>query len=365
MVDAVGTVIGSSSALGSGDGIAPQPGGQSVGESLSAGSSMEAVLKAGLRVLSLNQNITFTLYKKVVLPLDGFIFWVKAELLSDSALVNNFLFNSVPFNKPRRVIGAAKSFNAMGSLHVTSTLRQRKEESLSVNRVVFTSEVIINDLNQTEPDAVYMATVDGNKYAFSSRESFYRQANLYHYVGEAIYPSFRSQIIDDLAGFDSRNVVVSNSLPIWLSLNKFMPMYPSFLVDSNIPPPFCSVDIFPESTVALQMAPRIDRESNHWQLVTERVKLVMYGLRNFQALDFQDYILDQSLAYNTFGIMNSPVVRDEKQTQLEVNILAMKKSMELEVNYYQVTVRNLARQMILEAIPTLYIGGGVSAVVIP
>jgi hypothetical protein len=206
---------------------------------------------------------------------------------------------------------------------------------------------------------MYIATLGNFKFAFSQQQNYYQQANLYHYIGDAMYPVMEPLIIDDVADVDTRNVIVSNSMPIWLSLNKFMPMYPSYLAPENVRPPFCVVDIYPDTQRALQMAPLIDSQNNHWQLVTERVELTIHGLRNFNALDFLDYVLAQSLANNTFGVMNSPIVRDEKRLQTELNVIAMKKSMELEINYYQATVRNIARQLILEAIPTIYLGGGV------
>lgn len=363
-VPAIGVVTGLSTVSGTSEALILYPGGQSVNESLNGGTPLETALKAGLRILSANQEVDFVSYNKVVLPYDGYVFWVRSKLLSQSSILNDFVVNSAQFNQPRRQIAPAETFRAKGSLHYSSINRQDATESFTINRVIFTSEVPVNDLNQVSPTQMYLATIGQHRFAFTHQENYYQQANLYHYSGDALYPPMESMVIDDVSGFDTRNVIVSNSMPIWLSLNQYMPMYPAYLVDTNISPPYCAVDIPYESTHAMQMAPRTDRNSDHWQLVGEHVTLTMYGLRNFNALDFLDYVLAQSLNYNTFGIMNSPVVRDEKRTQAELNIIAMKKSIELDINYYQVTVRNLARQLILEAIPTIYVAGGVSALVL-
>ena len=50
---------------------------------------MAAGLALGLETLSQNQTITFTRYHRLVLPMDGFVFWVKADLLTPSALLNS------------------------------------------------------------------------------------------------------------------------------------------------------------------------------------------------------------------------------------------------------------------------------------
>ena len=78
----------------------------------------------------------------------------------------------------------------------------------------------------------------------------------------------------------------------------------------------------------------------------------MYGLGNNQAMDFQDYVFQYSLNTDVIGVMNMPVIRDEKRTQSELSVIAMKKSIEIEVSYYQARVNTIARQFIKSAIPT-------------
>lgn len=356
------TIAGSGGLSASGWQVFPYPSGKSVGESLQHQSQLASALKAGLSVISQDAIIVFRKYLKVILPLDGFVFWVRADLLSDSALANVATFNGFAFNQPTTVVEAAQTLAAAGSLHVTTTNRQDSTEGFSVNRMVFTSKVEVNDLNGVNPSMMYIAEVGGLRFAFSERGSFYRQADLYHYVGDAVYPVMATQVIDDPAVLNTRSLVISNSLPVWLRLNRFMPMYPSFLVRDNVTPPYGAVDIPPESTQAIQAVPVITRDGSHWQLVKERVTITLFGLRNFNALDFQDYLLSYMADSDVVGLMNMPVIRDEKRTQTELGVIAMKKTIDLEVSYNQARIQSLARQLILEAIPTFYVGGGVDAV---
>jgi hypothetical protein len=325
-----------------------------VAESAGAPGQMAGALRTGVNVLSLNQTVTFVRYTKLVLPLDGYVFWVRSELLSTSALFNVSTYNSAQGNQPRRATSIAPSFTAPGSLHIATANQQDPDESFSVNRVVFTSEVEVNDLNDVSPTTMFIATFGDFKFAFSQRGSFYRQAGLYHYSGDAVYPVMEPQIIDSVAGFDSASQVVSNSIPIWLALQQpGLPIYPAYLVPDNIRPPYIAVDI--QSTRALQAAPVIDRTGSHWQLVADRVKLSIYGLRNFNALDFHDYLFARSLADDTFGVMDMPVMVDEKRAQVELSALAQKKSFSIEISYYQARMNALARQLILTAIPAFYV----------
>lgn len=321
----------------------------SVAESLNASSPLAASLRAGLDNISSYQTITFRQYVRVVLPLDGYVFWVRADLdASAMALAAEKLKNPATSVLP-------SSLTVSGSLHYSTNQQQNEDETIGINNVIFTSKTEIQEFNQINSSSIFIGEFDGIRFAFTERRSYYKQADLHHYVGDAIYPVMESQIIDDPSCLDIGNVIVSNSLPVWLGLNKFMPIYPSFAVPDNIHPPYAVAHIAPESTTAIQSAPSIGPTSTHDQLVKEMVKITIYGLRNFNALDFQDYVLQYSLDYDVIGIMNMPVIRDDKRTQSELNILAQKKSIEFEVSYYQSRVRDVARQLILKAIPTFVV----------
>jgi hypothetical protein len=321
----------------------------SIAESINSANPLQGPLKEGLDTLSASQQITFTLYVKLILPLDRYVFWVRSDLVSDMALGGAYSY-SVPDGggpPPAPVICVP------GSLHYATQVKQNEDESIAVRSVTFTAESEVQDFNKVGPCVMYIGEFEGLRFAFNRRESFYQQAGLFHYTGDAVYPALASQLVDCLEDFDATNVVVSNSLPIWLALNKFMPMYPSFLVQENLEPPYASVHIPPDSTRAIGAAPFWDRTGTHSQLVREKVKITLYGLRNYNALDFQDYLFQNSLDNpSVWGLCNTPVMQDEKRTQSELTILAQKKVFELEINYYQVRARNIARQLILKCIPT-------------
>jgi hypothetical protein len=332
-----------------------------ISESLNSQSQLQSGLEEGLNVLSQNQTITFTKYVRLVLPIDGFVFWVKASLLSPSALYNASAFNRAPYDTPLSAKPSVEPVSVQGSFHYLTQMVEDEAETMAVNQVIFTTTNEIQDLNEVAPNVLFIGEFEGVRFAFSRRDSFYKQAGLNHYVGQAVTSIFESQIIDDPADFDSRNVVVSNSLPIWLMLNKLMPMYPSFLVPQNTEPVYAAVHIEPGSTQAIQMAPHLDRNLTHTQLVRDQVRITMYGMRNFNALDFQDYVFQYTLDHDdVMGISNMPIIRDEKKTMAEMNVIAMKKSIVFDVNYYQTRVNDATRQLILKAIPTFYFSPQIS-----
>jgi len=67
------------------------------------------------------------------------------------------------------------------------------------------------------------------------------------------------------------------------------------------------------------------------------------------ALDFYDLVVRYSFDQDEIGIMSSGVVRDEKRTQPELGILAMKKTIEYRVSYYQSRANSVANQLIEKA----------------
>ena len=317
-------------------------------EAATAKPQLASGLAQGVETLSNNEQVTFTLYVKLVLPLDGYVFWVNATLLTDSALFNASQYNKLLYNNyPEGV--PARQLVASGSFHFSSDVQMLEDRQTVFNHTTFTSLVEIADFNLINPQFQYIATYQGMRFAFNTRANFYKQADLYHYRGDALYSVMNTQIIDTMTGFDTQSVIVSNSLPIWLSLNQFFPMYPSYLVDQNIVPAYAAVDINPSLTTALQDFPLLDPNSNPFQLVKDTVKITMYGIRNHEALNFVQYILDYSRNTDNIGLMNMPVMQDEKMTQSELGIMAQKKTITFEVSYYQSTVNDIARQLIEHA----------------
>jgi len=317
-------------------------------EAATAKPQLGSGLAQGVETLSNNEQVTFTLYVKLVLPLDGYVFWVNATLLTDSALFNASQYNKLLYNNyPEGV--PSRQLVASGSFHFSSDVQMLEDRQSVFNHTIFTSLVEIADFNLINPQFQYIATYQGMRFAFNTRANFYKQADLYHYRGDALYSVMNTQVIDTMTGFDTQSVIVSNSLPIWLALNQFFPMYPSYLVDQNIVPAYAAVDINPSLTTALQDFPLLDPDSNPFQLVKDTVKITMYGIRNHEALNFVQYILDYSRNTDNIGLMNMPVMQDEKMTQSELGIMAQKKTITFEVSYYQTTVNDIARQLIEHA----------------
>ena len=344
----------------------------SVAESLNQ-SPWTGPLRAGVDLISLDQVITFTQYKRVVLPLDGYVFWVNSALVGNSAIPNVPPLNSATPNQPSRP-GTPVVVKAKGSLHFEIERHQDEDRTTDINRVTFTSEAPVDEFDQINPMVMFLGTFPaGNgpplRFSFSRRQNFYQQAGLWHYIGDAVYPDMETQIVDTLNGFDARSLIVSNSLPIWLAMNQMappypfparqqIPMFPSFLVPEDMEPPYASVHVYPDDTQAITAAPYLDQTFTHTQFARDRVKITFYGLRNFNALDFVDYVNALSLQWDAdFGIMNIPTIRDEKRTQREMTVIAQKKSIIYEIDYYQERVRNVARQLI-KTVMTSYLVGG-------
>jgi len=228
--------------------------------------------------------------------------------------------------------------------------------------VVFTTQTEIANFNEIDPQTMWVAKFDGIRFSFSTRASFYMQAGTFHYGGEAVYPALSSQLVDNLYTLAQAEPIVSNSLPAWLAVQSYapiwlqpsnpgIPLYPSYLIPGNIAPPYGVVHIEPGRTFALQAAPRLNNIASHFQLATDHVKVTLYGYTNAQALDWADTVNQYSLDTDAFGMMNMPMMRDEKRQQPEISALAMKKTIEFDVSYYQTRINALARKLILSCIP--------------
>jgi len=288
----------------------------------------------GLRVLTEGAEIPFSLYNRRILPLDGYVFWLKSE----TVLVQ-------------------------GSVHRTVAKMQNEDETISINRVVFTSGTAVVRFDTIGADQIWVGEAAGVKFAFSAGGPRFRQSGLYHYAGDAVYPALESQLIDDAQMLSSSTLIVSNSLPVWLALASYNPvwlqipnpgltLYPSYAVPDNLRPPYGVIHIEPDATEALQAFPSFcDATTTQAQLVADRVRVTLYGLTNDAASNFVNLVLQYSRDTNAIGMMSTlPVIRDQKRTQSELGILAMKKTVDWEVSYFQGAVRAVAQQLISEAV---------------
>lgn len=306
-------------------------------------------LKVGVDAISYNQKITFTRYVRMVLPLDGYVFWVRGDLVTPSQ---------------------EKTINVRGSLHYSTVTQQNETENYAVNTVLFTSEDAVDDLNSIDPDTLYIGNFDGIDFAFSARRAFYKQSNLWHYQGNAIYSDMRTQIIDDVTQLWALTLIISNSLPIWLGLNAFQPawpfypppppafeLYPSFLAPDNFEPPYATVHIGDDDTRSLVATAGFGLDSSQSQIAADKVRITIWGASNDQAMDFLAMVNQFSRDTGFIGIMNVPVVKDVKRTQNELGTLAQKKVIDFEVSYIQGRVAAISRQLIISSIPNFLPAG--------
>jgi hypothetical protein len=307
-------------------------------EAAGAPKPLQAALDAGLDSLSRNQTVPFKQYSKSIVPVDGYVFWVAT--------------------------GNRQDFK--GSLHYITDRHQDEDQTIAKNRFIFTAQQEITEINAVDPATLWVGTwqVDGVslQIVFSDRGSFYEQANLWHYSGNAVYPALQAQLIDSIDDLPV-GPIVSNSLPIWLAQNSFAPVYPSFLVPDNVAPPYITAHIEPGATEAIGAFPIIQWPGNidpgtgasplhscpSSQLMRDRVRLTLYGFTNQRAIQFYQSLIDYSLLTDDFGFCNSPAIRDEKRIQVEITALAMKKTIDIDASYYQGTADAIVRRLILSA----------------
>lgn len=299
----------------------------------STNSQLSSVLQSAVETLSSGQEITFRLYVRQVLPIDGFVYWVNAAIVTPDELT-------------RMGVTASLVTTIKGSLHRQIVTEQSESQSLDVNNIIFTPIEKADDFNIEDPNAIYLGEYEGTQFAFSRMENRYKQSGIFHYRGMAILPTMRSQIIDSPDDISDEQII-SNSIPVWLSLKQFATVYPSFLVPSNLKPPYIVADV--KTTVPLQVAP-IVMNGRSYQYAADSVRITLYGFSNRMALDFVDFVINTALEEEEFGITNIPIPVDAKSNQVEINALAKKKTVDFEVNYYQSTTRDISQKLIQKAI---------------
>jgi hypothetical protein len=301
-----------------------------------------ATLAAGVKTLSADTQITFLLYRKLVLPLDGYVFWVRNNLTLPTQPIYPVPTDSVIVH---------------GSLHYSTEIGQEEDATIGYNTVVFTALSGIDAFQEITPKYMYIATYQGIRFAFSSHGKYYEQAGLWHYMGVAVTSITDIQIIDDVAQLPSEQIV-SNSLPIWLAMPSYKPpypgftcpftLYPSFLIPQNEPPPYGAVHI--DDTKALQAIAMLGPRLSSSQLAWEKVTITTYGVDNDDIITFLNFIVQYSSDWSLIGIRNMPIVCDVKREQSELQVIAQKKEIVVEVNYLQLSVRDVARQYIKSCI---------------
>lgn len=287
--------------------------------------SLAGVLNTGLRVIDQNQSVEFVAYTRYTLPYDGYVFWVKDP-------------NIAPIQVD-------------GSLHYQTDQKQELDKTIGYHNVIFTTQTQVSDFDTLQPNQMWLGKYDAFEFGFSSHANRYEQAGLWHYIGQAVYPEMRTQIIESYSDLPD-GPIVSNSLPLFIALNDYAQVYPSWLVPENLTPPYIVCDINPEDTEQLQPIAHVNSLGT-WQLCKDKVRLIIYGMTNQDVQNYLQYLLNSSLDDSKgFGILKmGAVVRDGKHIQSEMNVLAEQKFVELEVSYNQQAVYNTALQYIIKVLP--------------
>ena len=307
-------------------------------EAAAAANPLQAILDSGLDTLSKNQTLSFQLYSRYVYPQDGYVFWV----------------------------ATGNTITATGSLHYATDRTQDEDQTIGINTVIFSSEEEITPFNEINPGYTWIAQwqpPSGSPIliAFSKRGRFYDRAKIWHYVGFAVYPAFTELIVDSEDNLPA-GPIVSNSLPIWLTLTSYgstvIPVYPSFLLPDNIVPPYVVAHIGEGDTEPVAQFPTAQWPESpttgfnsmaSLQLMRDKVKLIFYGLNNQEFWQYYWSILEASRNLEAFGFASSPAVQDTKRTQVELASIAVKKTMTFLANYYQGTSDTLSRNLIVSA----------------
>jgi len=308
-------------------------------EALGEQSQMQAALDAGVEQISVAQNVVFTQYTKFTFSQDGSVFWV----------------------------ATSNTLNVAGALHYATDRLQDEDQTIAANQVILTAEIEVTQFNAASPTTMWVGSWpvgDGLtiQVVFGKRAGLFDQARLWHYSGFAIYPALSAQLVAN-SGDLPTGPIVSNSLPIWLSMNGMAPVYPSFLVPDNLVPPYIVAHIEPSATQALQAFPLLCApaptvpdsgasplyEFTSSQLMRDEVDLTLYGFNNEMALQYLWSLINASLVTATFGFANSPAVQDAKRVQVEIAALAQKKTIHVSANYNQGTANAIAYRLILEA----------------
>lgn len=333
----------------------------------SGSSDKAAGLIGAIGVLSGEQTFTFELYKRVVLPMDGFVFWIKASELSTyvgrndvGALYSQTSFARTAFDALQKQADPTPEqlqrykFSINGSLHISQEVFQEPDATYVNQDVSFTTKVQTVNFDSIASNELYILSIpDGYpdklplRIAFGRQRNRYTLAGLWHYTGKVINSIQATQVVDNANNINPDEVIVSNSMPYWLGMSTAtIPVYPAFLSPKNLTPPYITVDV--QSTDAIQAIPLVADQYNQAQLVTDTIEFTMYGLNNSAALDFQIAVIENS-EYGEYGIQNMPVPIDEKITQSEFQVIAQKKVMKLQAAYYQYRAREYARRLITEA----------------
>lgn len=293
------------------------------------------------------EQITFNRYIRLVLPVDGFIFWVKQSLINPlSPSLNGIALNELP-----DLTTIDDTIVIDGLFHYSTQNQQDNSQIYAKNSVLFTSSKKLDDFNELGESELLIGSIDGIQFAFNNSGNYYQKAGVWCYQGEAINPVMRSQIIDDVGQFSAQKIC-NDSLPLFMSRSLYAPIFPAFRGLQNLRPPYLSVDVL-ETKPYQQLAS--EETSERRQFCLDTVKVTCYGLNNNQVLDYIRYMVNEGVKNIDFGINNAPVAKKIDIPQSELNVTANAKEITFEVNYYQTRATEIAQKLIESALSSVSI----------
>lgn len=296
-------------------------------------------LRDGLETLSFDQEMRFDKYTRVVLPLDGYIFWQPME----------------------------ESVSVKCSFHFSQEIQQDEDETYGAISVSLTSFEPVVEFEAMPPDTLYVGQIRGVKFAFFTQTGFYGPAKLWHYMGRSIPPVMLPQLLDTPGAIDAAQPVTSNSLALWIAANTYklpplyfglpkgFTLYPADMVPPNLAPPYGVVKI--EDTRPLQAIPGFRGGTiGTDQLDADRVRVTLNGLQHNDGVDFLSAILAYSRYSDNFGLMNSTTVTDGSRKEASLQAVGMQKFILMEVSFKQSRVNDITRALIKKAVPSYQVG---------
>ena len=304
---------------------------------LEQGGILSAQIDAAVGLLSQGRTFDLVTYSKFTNPVDGYVYWLKTDTVEKVA----------------------------GSLHNSANQDQTADETINRNTIVFTTMERIKAFDSIDPDEIRVISVALDDPAlvdtgplligFNIANNFYQQAGAYHYIGQAVYPQFRTFFIDDPEEWGA-SLVPANSLPILLDqlADYGIPVYAAYAVPPNVQGPYLSIDI--QQSTTLQAMPgfyeEITKTGTIWHVESFRrdmVELIAYNIKSADVQGLVAHIYDASARPALFGLMSAPQVSDLAAVQSEYGIRADKKSVKMDVSYWLSASVESVRKTITQA----------------
>lgn len=274
-------------------------------------------LQDGLDTVRQGQTISFITYERVILPYDGFVYWVKTG--NEQTLVASMV-------------------------HDENELHHEDQNFRNDSGLIITTTEPLLDFSQDGLDTMSVFEYNNNLYVLRKTGYNSEQSGLFHNIARVIEPALRSILLDSKDDFLKKKAQFTNSIGLFVLLScgyfEFVsidyPIYPEWLVPLNKKPPYITVGV--TETEALNNGFNTVNVDNSLFLVKpakDYVDINLYGLDNNEALNFLVKLERWSLFYKKIGFLNMPRIKDEQLAQNEIGSLAQKKIIELEIFYYQ------------------------------